>query len=110
LRAYGADWTLPQYFVFYYLNWGKKFRPQDIYAGNLLSAVESVDAGVTTTVDWSHGLQPPEHGDAAVAALREVPDRCVLAYGNLLGAPWEWSHSAGFRSFVDRHFSSPDDM
>ncbi len=110
LRGYGADWTLSQYFVFYYLNWGKIFRPQDIYAGNLASAVEAVDAGVTTTVDWSHGLQTPEHGDAAVEALREVPGRFVLAYGNLLGAPWEWANSPGFRSFVDRHFSSPDDM
>lgn len=110
LRGFGADWTLSQYFVFYYLNWGKIFRPQDIYAGNLLSAIEALDAGVTTTVDWSHGLQTPEHGDAAVEALREVPGRFVLAYGNLLGAPWEWANSPGFRSFVDRHFSSPDDM
>src|SRR5215468_10112162 len=54
MRGYGADWTLTQYFVWYYLNWGKVFRPQDIYAGNLLSAWESLEAGVTTTVDWSH--------------------------------------------------------
>jgi len=50
MRGYGADWTLTQYFVWYYLNWGKAFRPQDIYAGNLLSAIESIEAGVTTTV------------------------------------------------------------
>jgi cytosine/adenosine deaminase-related metal-dependent hydrolase len=110
LRGFGADWTLTQYFVFYYLNWGKIFRPEDIYAGNLLSAIEAIDAGVTTTLDWSHGLQTVEHGDAAVAALKAVPGRFVLAYGNLLGAPWEWSHSPEFRSFVDRHFASKDDM
>ena len=110
LRGFGADWTLSQYFVFYYLNWGKIFRPQDIYAGNLLSAIEALDAGVTTTVDWSHGLQTPEHGDAAVQALREIPGRFVLAYGNLLGAPWEWANSRSFRSFVDRHFTSRDDL
>ncbi|MEU6538453.1 amidohydrolase family protein [Streptomyces sp. NPDC047000] len=108
LRGLGADWTLSQYFVFYYLNWGKIFRPQDIHAGNLLSAVEALDAGVTTTVDWSHGLQTPEHGDAAVEALRSVPGRFVLAYGNLLGAPWEWAGSPDFRAFVTRNFSAPD--
>ena len=27
LRGLGADWTLTQYFVFYYLSWGKIFRP-----------------------------------------------------------------------------------
>ncbi|MDQ0376086.1 amidohydrolase family protein [Amycolatopsis thermophila] len=110
LRGLGADWTLSQYFVFYYLNWGKIFRPEDIHAGNLLAALEALDAGVTTTVDWSHGLQTPEHGDAAVEALRAVPGRFVLAYGNLLGAPWEWANSPEFRAFVDRHFSSPDEM
>jgi 5-methylthioadenosine/S-adenosylhomocysteine deaminase len=57
MRGYGADWTLTQYFVWNYLQWGKSFRPADIYAGNLLSAIEAIDAGVTTTVDWS---QPPD--------------------------------------------------
>src|SRR5215470_15772256 len=104
LRGLGADWTLSQYFVFYYLNWGKIFRPEDIHAGNVLSAIEAVDAGVTTTVDWSHGLRTVEHGDAAADALRSVPGRFVLAYGNLLGAPWEWANSPEFRDFVRRRF------
>jgi 5-methylthioadenosine/S-adenosylhomocysteine deaminase len=102
LRGYGADWTLSQYFVFYYLTHGPMFRPQDIRAGNLLSAVEAVDAGVTTTVDWSHGLQTVEHGEAALDALQSSPGRFVLAYGNLLGAPWEWTHEPDFRAFVER--------
>jgi 5-methylthioadenosine/S-adenosylhomocysteine deaminase len=110
LRGYGADWTLAQYFVFFYLEWGKIFRPQDVYAGNLLSAIESLDAGVTTTVDWSHGLQTVDHADAAVDALQAVPGRFVLAYGNLQQGPWEWSTSADFRSFVERRFGSRDDM
>ena len=79
MRGYGADWTLTQYFVWYYLESGKLFRPEDVYAGNLLSAIEAVDAGVTTTVDWSHGLQTPDHADAAVDALASVPGRFVLA-------------------------------
>jgi 5-methylthioadenosine/S-adenosylhomocysteine deaminase len=110
LRGYGADWTLAQYFVFYYLEHGKIFRPQDIYAGNLVSALESLEAGVTTTVDWSHGLQTVEHAEAAVDALQEVPGRFVLAYGNLQQGPWEWATSADFRAFVERRFGSRDDM
>jgi len=65
MRGYGADWTLTQYFVYYYLTWGKYFRPHDVYAGNLLAAIESIDAGVTTTVDWSHGLRTLDHAEAA---------------------------------------------
>src|ERR1700761_8495237 len=109
LRGLGADWTLSQYFVFYYLTWGKIFRPEDIHAGNLLSAVEAVDAGVTTTVDWSHGLQTVEHGEAAADALRSAPGRYVLAYGNLLGAPWEWANDAGFRAFVRQMSENRDE-
>src|SRR4051794_24587002 len=75
LRGYGADWTLSQYFVWYYLESGRLFRPEDIHAGNLLAALEAVDAGVTTVVDWSHGLQTVDHADAAVDALRAVPGR-----------------------------------
>jgi 5-methylthioadenosine/S-adenosylhomocysteine deaminase len=108
LRGLGADWTLTQYFVFYYLSWGKIFRPEDIAAGNRLSALEAVDAGVTTTVDWSHGLQTIEHGQAALDALKGSPGRFLLAYGNLLGAPWEWANSEEFRAFVSR--VGPDDM
>ncbi len=110
MRGYGADWTLTQYFVWYYLQWGKVFRPQDIYAGNLLSAIESIKAGVTTTVDWSHGLQTTDHAEAAVDALTEVPGRFVLAYGNIQQGPWEWSATPEFREFVGRRFTSGDDM
>jgi 5-methylthioadenosine/S-adenosylhomocysteine deaminase len=110
MRGYGADWTLTQYFVWYYLNWGKIFRPQDIYAGNLLAAIEAVDAGVTTTVDWSHGLQTVDHAEAAVDALTEVPGRFILAYGNIQQGPWEWSAAPEFLAFVTRRFGTPDDM
>ncbi len=107
MRGYGADWTLTQYFVWYYLQWGKAFRPQDIYAGNLLAAIEAIDAGVTTTVDWSHGLQTVEHAEAAVDALEEVPGRFVLAYGNIQQGPWEWSAAPEFRDFVAAALPQP---
>lgn len=110
MRGYGADWTLTQYFVWYYLESGKLFRPEDIYAGNLLAGIEAIDAGVTTTVDWSHGLQTPQHADAAVDALEAVPGRFVLAYGNIQQGPWEWATSDGFRDFARRRISGDNDM
>ena len=109
LRGFGADWTLTNYFQFYYLNWGKIFRPEDIYAGNLLAAIEAIDAGVTTTVDWSHGLQTVAYADAAVDALETVPGRFVLAYGNLLGAPWQWTKAPEFADFIRRRIDGHGD-
>ena len=49
LRGLGADWTLTQYFVFYYLTWGKIFRlalptrgSNDEPGGSLADTVEPV--------------------------------------------------------------------
>jgi len=109
MRGYGADWTLTQYFVWYYLEHGRRFRPQDVYAGNLLSALEALEAGVTTTVDWSHGLQSVEHAEAAVAGLAETPGRFVLAYGNIQAGPWEWTASLDVQHFLRRMRDSADD-
>jgi 5-methylthioadenosine/S-adenosylhomocysteine deaminase len=102
MRGYGADWTLTQYFVWYYLEHGKTFRPEDIYAGNLLSAWDALEAGVTTTVDWSHGLQSVDHAEAAVDALQAVPGRFTLAYGNIQAAPWDWTTQPDVHRFFER--------
>jgi len=91
MRAYGADWTLTQYFVWYYLQYGAKFRPEDYAAGNLISALDAIESGVTTSVDWSHGLRTVEHGEAAFDALVSSPGRFVFAYGNIHQSPWEWT-------------------
>ena len=108
MRGYGADWTLTQYFVWYYLEWGKVFRPEDVHAGNLLGAAEALDAGVTTTVDWSHGLQTTDHADAAVDALQAIPGRFVLAYGNIQDSPANWTAKPEFRDFVSRRITGDD--
>lgn len=108
MRGYGADWTLTQYFVWYYLEYGTLFRPEDVYAGNLLSAIEALDAGVTTVVDWSHGLRTVDHADAAVDALQAVPGRFVLAYGNIQAPPGQWSTAPEFRDFVRRRITGDD--
>jgi cytosine/adenosine deaminase-related metal-dependent hydrolase len=108
MRGYGADWTLTQYFVWYYLEWGKVFRPEDIHAGNSLGAWEALEAGVTTTVDWSHGLRTTQHADAAVDALESVPGRFVLAYGNIQDAPATWTGTPEFRDFVARRMTGGD--
>jgi 5-methylthioadenosine/S-adenosylhomocysteine deaminase len=109
MRGYGADWTLTQYFVWYYLEHGKAFRPEDVYAGNLLSAWDALEAGVTTTVDWSHGLQTVDHAEAAVDALQAVPGRFVLAYGNIQAGPWEWATDRSVQAFLERRRTGAGD-
>ncbi|AYG02516.1 amidohydrolase family protein [Gryllotalpicola protaetiae] len=108
MRGYGADWTLTQYFVWYYLEHGMKFRPEDHYAGNLVSAIDAVDAGVTTSVDWSHGLRTVDHAEAALSALTETTGRWVFAYGDIFAGPWEWAVRDDVQRFIRDHNTGGD--
>ena len=111
MRGYGADWTLTQYFVWYYLESGRHFRPEDVHAGNLLAALEAVDAGVTTCVDWSHGLQTADHADAAVDAL-QVGARPVRARlrQHPAGARGSGRRRRSSRRSPQRRIDAADDM
>jgi 5-methylthioadenosine/S-adenosylhomocysteine deaminase len=81
LRGIACDWTLGEYFARMRGRLGGHFRPEDTYAGTLLGAVEALDAGITTVVDWSHNINGPEHADAAWQALADAGGRAVFAYG-----------------------------
>lgn len=81
LRTLACDWTLGQYFARVRGLLAGAFRPEDTFAGTLLGAVEALDAGITTVVDWSHNLNSPEHADAAWDALLRAGGRALFAYG-----------------------------
>ena len=41
--------------------------PRGFYAANLAGALEALNAGITTLLDWSHGNNTPDHADEASA-------------------------------------------
>ncbi|MEV5842342.1 amidohydrolase family protein [Streptomyces sp. NPDC051985] len=109
LRGVGADWTLAQYYNTIIMKWGSLFRPQDIYAANYMAMVESVNDGVTTTMDFSHGLFTPEHADAAVDALFAVPGRARFGYSSL--APdLGWVYDGRVDRMLKERFASSDQL
>ena len=59
----------------------RRLQPEDVYAGNYVGALEALDAGVTTVLDFSHCLNSPDHADEAVRGLREAGIRGTFAYG-----------------------------
>jgi 5-methylthioadenosine/S-adenosylhomocysteine deaminase len=81
LRGICGDWTLTDYFLGIRSTLTPRYTPDDLYAGNLAGALEGLDAGVTTLVDFSHCNVTPEHPGAAVAALGDAGIRAVFAYG-----------------------------
>jgi 5-methylthioadenosine/S-adenosylhomocysteine deaminase len=92
------------------------YRPQDAYAGNLVSALGAIDAGVTTLLDWSHIQNSPEHTDAAISALQESGLRSVFAYGTPnLDMPAWWHNSSlkhpdDVKRVAKQYFSSSDQL
>lgn len=81
VRNVASDWSLTEYLAGLHTGLSKYFRPEDTYAGNYLGALEALDSGITTLVDWSHNLATPEHADAAVQALKDTGMRAVFAHG-----------------------------
>ena len=84
MRGICADWTLLDYFRGIRLQISTAFGPEDVYAGNFVGALEALDSGVTTLLDFSHCLNSPDHADEAVRGparggrardlgLRDVP-------------------------------------
>jgi cytosine/adenosine deaminase-related metal-dependent hydrolase len=89
IRGASANHTFGQYFTHALQKLSGRFTPEDIYLGNLLSAYEALDAGVTTILDWSHALNTPAHAAAAPHALEDSGARAVFAYGPPSIAWWD---------------------
>ena len=66
-RGVCADWTLDEYFRGIRATVSPNCSAGDVYAGNYVGALEALDAGVTTVLDFSHCNNTPEHADAAHA-------------------------------------------
>jgi cytosine/adenosine deaminase-related metal-dependent hydrolase len=81
LRTVAADWTLFDYIVKMRSIYSAFYTPEDAYLGNLLGALESINAGITTIVDHCHLINSPEHADALIGGLADSGIRGVFCYG-----------------------------
>ncbi|MFI6580912.1 amidohydrolase family protein [Embleya sp. NPDC050493] len=82
LRAVAVDSDLGDYLGRVLGRLSPAMRPEDVYAGNLVGALECLDSGITTVHDFSHVQHRAEHGDAAVHGLRAAGIRAVFGYGH----------------------------
>jgi 5-methylthioadenosine/S-adenosylhomocysteine deaminase len=82
IRGCAPDATLDDYFVDVLDSFAPLYRPDDVYASNLAGALECINGGITTLVDWSHINNTPEHPDAGIQGLRDAGIRAVYAYGS----------------------------
>lgn len=66
-----------------------KYRPRDMYVGNLLTSLGAIDAGITTLIDNSHNSRSLDHARAAVDGLADAGIRAVHAPGAPLAGTWD---------------------
>lgn len=113
VRGLAADWTLGQYMTGLHLGLSGLFSPEDTYAGNLLGAVEALNSGITTLLDWSHNVNTPEHSDRAISALFDSGIRAVFAHGggaDMYQVPSDVPHTLDILRVRERYFSSDDQL
>jgi 5-methylthioadenosine/S-adenosylhomocysteine deaminase len=122
IRTSAPDFALITYFGSILDKFAPHYRPDDVYAGNLWGALECLNAGITTLVDWSHIMNTPDHADAAVHALQEVGLRSVFAYGFPNTSLQDWWFGPDFagseltslgdeaRRLKQQYFSSDDSL
>src|ERR1700675_2813423 len=72
IRTCAPDYTLGAYFGAILDKFAPNYRPDDVYAANQWGALESVNAGITTLVDWSHIMNSPAHADEAIRGLQDA--------------------------------------
>ncbi|PIM54547.1 amidohydrolase [Roseateles chitinivorans] len=71
---------------------GAHYRPQDMFVSNRLTAIASLDAGITTIVDACHSSRSPDHTDAAIDALNQSGIRAVHMVGAAMDKQASVSH------------------
>jgi 5-methylthioadenosine/S-adenosylhomocysteine deaminase len=106
--------TLDHYFAVMLGSVGGHYRPEDVQIGNYAGALEALNGGVTTLLDWSHINNTPDHSDAAIEGLKDAGIRAIYAHGVPTGGEW-WSfsdlpHPEDVRRIRDTYFSSDDGL
>ena len=117
MRAICADWVLSDYFQGIRLSLSPSYTPEDVELGQRLGALEALDAGVTTLLDFSHCNNTPDHADAAVSGIKAAGGRAVWGYGFFESSPFAPTHFADhgerlvdLQRVAEEHFATTDSL
>jgi cytosine/adenosine deaminase-related metal-dependent hydrolase len=84
------------------------YRPEEAYAGVLITALGLMDMGTTTIVDVSQVSHTPEHSDACIQALKDSGIRAVYAYYRGAGPATQYPRD--ITRIQRTYFSSADQL
>lgn len=89
---------------------GPVYRPEDMYAGNLVSALGAIAGGITCMMDFSHNARTKAHSDASIDALAESGIRGVHAPCGPLVGEWDHHWPADLERLRGERFASDDQL
>ncbi len=89
LRGVAANWTLLEYFQKMHSGLATVFEPEDLYIATYMGALNQINCGTTTLVDWCHNNKTSQHNDAAVKGLIESGIRAAFFHGTPKPEPKE---------------------
>lgn len=100
------------YFTVVHQTLGPGYRPEDIYIGNLLTALSCIDAGITCMCDNSHNSRSSAHADSAVRGLLDSGARAVYAGGGIRYPEQKWDRQwpEDLTRIKKQYFSSDDQL
>lgn len=81
LRGLASNWTLLEYFAKMHAGLATVFKPEDLHIATLVGALNQINCGSTTLVDWCHNNPTPAHNDAAIEGLLQSGIRAAFFHG-----------------------------
>ncbi|MEU6148283.1 amidohydrolase family protein [Streptomyces sp. NPDC047081] len=81
MRSLTANWNLTEYIWRIRVHHAGLHEADDVYAGQFAGALDALGAGVTTTIDFCHIMNSPDHADEAVRGLTDAGVRSLWCYG-----------------------------
>ncbi len=84
LRGIGADWVSKRdYHGNMHRNMATRYRAEDVGIANFAGALNQINHGATTILDWCHIVRDSEMTDAAIEGLERSGIRAVFARGTV---------------------------
>ena len=102
--------TLANYNAYTHQGFGPLYRPEDMYVGNLATALGCIDAGITCIIDNSHNSRTSAHSDAAIQALFDSGIRAVHASGAPQFGNWDHQWPQDLVRLQQTYFTSDDQL
>lgn len=87
------------------------YKPEDMYAANLVTALGCIDSGVTCLMDWSHNSRSADLSDGAIQALFDSGIRAIHGYcAPADTGKWDHQHPQDLIRLRKKYFSSEDQL